>query len=104
MHYLFMRLRRTQQFIEWYESQRPKDRAQIAKRLANIELHGHFGLVRKLDEFLTELKWANGRRVYFSLIEDNQGDVILLLLGGNKNGQDADIKQAQKILKANIEH
>lgn len=35
-----MRLKRTPECIEWYESQRPKEKAQIAKRLANIEEHG----------------------------------------------------------------
>jgi putative component of toxin-antitoxin plasmid stabilization module len=51
-----MRLKRTPEYIEWYESQRPKEKAQIAKRLANIEEHGHFGTIRDLGEFLSELK------------------------------------------------
>ena len=63
-----MRLKRTSEYIEWYESQRPKEKAQIAKRLANIEEHGHFGTKKDLGEFLFELKWVNGRRVYYSII------------------------------------
>jgi putative addiction module killer protein len=103
MHYGQMRLKRTPKYIEWYESQRPKEKAQIAKRLTNIEEHGHFGTVRDLGDFLSELKWVNGRRVYYSIMEDDAGDLTLLILGGNKNGQDSDIKKARKILKKYIE-
>ncbi len=51
-----MRLKRTPEYIEWYEPQRPKGKAQIAKRLANIEEHGHFATVKDLGDFLSELK------------------------------------------------
>jgi len=98
-----MRLKRTSEYIDWYESQRPKERAQIAKRLANIEEHGHFGTHKDLGDFLAELKWTNGRRVYYSILEDDKGELTLLILGGNKNGQDADIKKAKKILKRYIQ-
>jgi putative addiction module killer protein len=71
--------------------------------LAIIEEHGHFGNVKDLGDFLSELKWSNGRRVYYSIVEDDSGDLTLLVLGGNKNGQDSDIKKARKILKKYIE-
>lgn len=99
MHSHCVRLKRTSEYIEWYESQRPKEKAQIAKRLTNIEEHGHFGAIRDLGDFLAELKWVNGRRIYYSVMEDDIGDLTLLILGGNKNGQDADIKKARKVLK-----
>ena len=98
-----MRLKRTPEYIEWYESQRPKEKAQIAKRLANIEEYGHFGIFKDLGDFLSELKWANGRRIYYSVMEDDNGNLTLLILGGNKNGQNSDIKKAKKILKTYIE-
>ena len=98
-----MRLRRTSEYIEWYESQRPKEKAQIAKRLANIEEHGHFGTFKDLGDYLSELRWVNGRRIYYWIIEDDKGDLTLLILGVNKNGQDSDIKKAKKILKRYIE-
>jgi len=94
-----MRLKRTSEYINWYESQRPKEKAQIAKRLANIEQHEHFGFMKDLGDFLLELKWLNGRRIYYAIIEDDSGNLTLLILGGNKNGQNADIKEARKILK-----
>jgi putative addiction module killer protein len=99
MHYLGMRPKRTAEYIEWYESQRPKEKAQIAKRLANIEKHEHFGMIKDLGNFLSELKWANGRRIYYSIMEDENGDLTLLILGGNKNGQNSDIKKARKLLE-----
>ena len=40
-------------------------------------------------------KWGIGRRVYYALIPEKN---IILLLGGNKNGQDKDIAKAKKIL------
>ena len=98
-----MRLKRTSEFIEWYETQRPKEKAQIAKRLASIEEHGHFGTTKVLGNFLSELKWINGRRIYYSVMEDADGLLTLLILGGNKNGQDSDIKKARKVLKKYIE-
>jgi putative component of toxin-antitoxin plasmid stabilization module len=36
-------------------------------------------------------------------MEDDSGELTLLILGGNKNGQDSDIKKARKILKKYIE-
>ena len=98
-----MRLKRTSEFIEWFESQRAKEKAQIAKRLLNIELHDHFGLIRDLGDFLAELKWDNGRRVYYSVLKDPDGTLTLLILGGNKNGQAKDIKKARGILEKYIE-
>jgi len=65
-----MGLKRTPEYIEWYESQRPKEKAQIAKRLAKIEEYEFFGTIRDLEDFLSEFKWANGRRVYYSIMED----------------------------------
>ena len=93
-------LHKTEEYDEWYESQQAKPQVQIEKRLSNIETDGHFGTHKYLEKDVWELKWRNGRRVYYALlIEEN----ILLLLGGNKNGQNKDIKEAAKILKNNTE-
>jgi putative addiction module killer protein len=62
-------------------------------------MDGHFGMVRKLDKNLAEFKWKNGLRVYFTLIRYQEDRMILLLLGGNKNSQDWDIKKAKSIIK-----
>lgn len=87
---------RTEEFSDWLEGESLKAQVQIEKRISKIELDGHFGKTKEVDDDIFELKWKNGRRVYFAyLIEEN----ILLLLGGNKNGQSKDIVQAKKILE-----
>jgi putative addiction module killer protein len=93
---------RTEEFCDWLLNESLKAQVQIEKRISNIETDGHFGIIKEdLVEGVCELKWKNGRRVYYAyLLEDN----ILLLLGGNKNGQNYDIKQAQKILKEYTEY
>jgi len=71
-------------------------RVQIADRLSNIEDYGHFGKHKDLEDGICELKWKNGRRVYYAIIPEKN---IILLLGGNKNGQSKDITWAKKILQ-----
>lgn len=73
-----------------------KDKVQISKRLSAIETDGYFGEYKNFDNGISELKWTGGRRIYYAYIPEYK---ILLLLGGNKNGQDKDINQAKKILK-----
>jgi putative addiction module killer protein len=61
--------------------------------LTRIEQEGHFGIVNRFMG-ITELKWSSGLRVYTAEIKP----AIFVLLGGNKNGQEKDIKRAKKIL------
>ncbi|MCE5315745.1 MAG: type II toxin-antitoxin system RelE/ParE family toxin [Parachlamydia sp.] len=86
------------EYSDWYEAQTYKSQRQVAKRLSKIEEEGYFGHGRDLDENgdgLQELKFNDGRRIYYVIIpEDN----VVLLLGGNKNGQDKDIKKARGII------
>lgn len=86
----------TDEFAEWLENETAKSRVQIAKRIANIKDEGHFGDHKKIRDKVWELRWDNGRRLYYALIPVSQ---MLLLLGGNKNGQTKDINQAEKIYK-----
>jgi len=90
----------TTDYSEWFDEQPAKSRVQILDRLSHIQEHGHFGDHKGVGEDVWELKWANGRRVYYAYIPEKK---ILLLLGGNKNGQDKDIRKAKKILRANIQ-
>ena len=70
--------------------------ANCDSRLEKIRDFGHYGHVRKLSSLLFEIKFNNGNRIYYTekIID---GEVLILFLGGNKNGQDKDIKKAQKI-------
>lgn len=83
------------EFAVWYDSQPAKIRAQIDGRLEKIREFGHYGHVRKLSSVLFEIKFNNGNRIYCTEKIIN-GKIVILILGGNKNGQDKDIKKAQK--------
>ena len=88
------------EFEEWYDEQPLKSKLQIDTRFAHIVREGYFGDHKDLTGEVWELKWKNGRRIYYAyLIEQN----ILLLLGGNKNAQSKDIAQAQKIFRKYVE-
>jgi putative addiction module killer protein len=83
---------RTNEFDKWLSKQPPKTRAIIIARLDLLSL-GHFGDHKRFDG-LIELRWRVGTRVYSFI----WGDAIVVALnGGNKNGQEFDIKKAKKI-------
>lgn len=85
----------TEEFEQWLSELPPKYEAQVRKRLLAIQEHGHFGDYKTLNHGLYELRWENGRRVYFTRIDNH---TILLLLGGLKNEQDKQIKKARLML------
>jgi putative addiction module killer protein len=90
------KIKKTIQYENWLISESAKSRVQIAKRLSNIEQHGHFGIIKDIGDGIWELKWKNGRRIYYVYVPDSN---ILILIGGSKNGQNYDIAQAKNILK-----
>lgn len=85
----------TLEYEEWYSSLSVKKQFQIDDRLSRIELEGYFGDCKSVsdDKMIWELKWKNGRRVYYVCHKDQ----LLLLIGGNKNGQSKDITAAKRI-------
>jgi putative addiction module killer protein len=88
----------TKEYLKWFETQPLTIQGQILARLERIIEYDHFGDARHLGDSLAELKWKNGLRIYFSVSQDDEGNVLLLLIGGNKNSQKSDIKVAKKIL------
>ncbi len=85
---------RTSEFDEWFVGQTIKTKLIIEARLERLSQEGHWGFINKFDG-LVELKWTSGLRVYTAVV----GKVIvIILLGGNKNGQSKDIKKAKNIL------
>ena len=86
----------TPEYDEWLHEQTLKNQYQIEHRVHNIELEGHFGDHKSVsnDNTVWELRWKNGRRIYYSIFPEQN---VLLLIGGNKNGQDKDITQAKNI-------
>jgi putative addiction module killer protein len=68
----------------------------IMMRLDNVE-RGTFGDTRNLGSGVSELRidYGNGYRIYYGLIGAH-GEIVVLLNGGQKKTQDADIKLAKK--------
>ena len=87
---------RAPEFKDWFKKESNKSKIQIDDRLARIEVDEYFGDHKSLQDNLFELRWVNGRRVYYVYL---QGKTVLLLLGGTKNDQKKDINKARKILK-----
>ena len=87
-----LQILKTPEFIAWLNKQAPKTKAIITARLDMLSL-GHFG-DHKRFEGLIELRWKNGTRVYSFMWGHT---IVVALNGGNKNGQDRDIKKAKKI-------
>jgi putative addiction module killer protein/probable addiction module antidote protein len=79
-------------FTEWLNSLDVQTRARIRVRIDRLE-DGLFGDVEPVGEGVSELKldFGRGYRVYFGQI----GLQIHLLLGGSKQRQSADIRQAK---------
>ncbi len=69
---------KTREYQEWLEDETYKSQVQIADRLSKIQAEGYFAYLAEIN--------------------------LVLLLGGNKNGQSKDITQAKKIFKKYIEN
>lgn len=90
------------EFTDWFNEQPARTRVQVSKRISKIEEYGHFGDHKSvsfyekgaLKDAVWELRWNDGKRVYYSYFPEKK---ILLLLGGNKNGQDKTVSEAKSI-------
>lgn len=92
----------TEEYKEWLESETLKSQRQIHSRVLKIEEEGHFGHHKYLQgPGVWELKFNDGRRIYYAPVPESN---LILLLGGNKNGQDKDIKKATKIFSKIVEN
>ena len=83
-------------FTDWLSGLRDRQaRARILVRLERLEL-GNFGDCKPVGSGVSELRvdWGPGYRVYFG--RDGQ-TVVVLLCGGDKRKQDADIKKAVEL-------
>jgi len=87
------RLFKTEIFANWYKDLDLYTQKIVYARLIRIEQEGHFGTVNRFDR-ITELKWRSGLRIYTVVVAPN----VFVLLGGNKNEQEKDIRKAKKIL------
>jgi putative addiction module killer protein len=91
-------VRQTELFADWFESLRDRRaRVRIQMRIDRLEI-GNFGDYASVGEGVLELRihYGPGYRVYFI----HQGEMLVILLaGGDKSTQDADIQTAKKIAK-----
>lgn len=85
----------TPEFSAWRDTLEPKQERRLEGRLGRLR-QGHFGDSRSLDEGLFELKWRSGLRVYYSRTRAGNVDIIVLH-GGFKGTQHADIQRARRL-------
>jgi putative addiction module killer protein len=77
-------------FTEWLNALRDKDgRRRILVRLRRLE-QGNYGDCSPIGEGLSELRlfFGSGYRVYFG---EDEGNIIVILCGGDKSSQNKDI-------------
>jgi putative addiction module killer protein len=90
-----MKIIQTKDFKNWLSEQVDAIKSHIALRMNKIEYDEHFGDVKYLGNKLSELRWKNGLRVYFSRTGER---MLLFLIGGNKNEQKKNIKKARILI------
>jgi putative addiction module killer protein len=91
-------VRQTDLFANWLRKLRDEQaRARIQIRIRRLSL-GNFGDVKPVGEGVGELRidYGPGYRVYFLQIGSL---LVLLLVGGTKKTQDADIVKAKQLAK-----
>lgn len=91
-------VRRTVTFTEWLAALRDvRAKARIAARIERI-VFGNLGDVKPVGEGVSELRidYGPGYRVYLAT---KGRDVVILLCGGDKGDQKADIRRAKKMAK-----
>ncbi|MEM6406641.1 MAG: type II toxin-antitoxin system RelE/ParE family toxin [Pseudomonadota bacterium] len=93
-----IKIRKTALFTKWFDGLKDRRaKARIQARIDRMEM-GNFGDIAPVGEGVSELRipYGPGYRVYCL----QRGSVIVILLsGGNKNTQAADIVRAKKIAK-----
>lgn len=89
MNYL---IQQTQTFTAWHSSIRD------LRRRIDRAAAGNLGDVKPVGDGISELRVdvGSGYRVYFTM---RGGVVIVLLAGGDKSSQSADIRRAKKLAK-----
>lgn len=86
----------TEQYARWFASLRDEQaKARILARLRRLTL-GNFGDSKALGGGIAELRidYGPGYRVYFARRDES---LVLLLIGGDKSRQQADIMRARAI-------
>ena len=93
-----MIIRETGVYKGWFTRLRDVTaKARILVRLRRISL-GNFGEKRDLGDGVSELKFTfgPGYRIYYTM---RAGEMVILLAGGDKSSQSADIAKAKELAK-----
>ena len=91
-------VRQTEAFSDWLRKLRDENaRARIQIRIRRLSL-GNFGDVKPVGEGVSELRidYGPGYRVY---VRQRGPVLVLLLVGGTKKTQEADIAKARKLAR-----
>ncbi len=92
------KIQQTNIFSEWFESLKDsRDQKRIMARLDRVEL-GNLGDVKSVGGGVMEMRFyfGPGYRIYYTMRENI---IVLLLCGGDKSSQSADIKYAREIMR-----
>jgi len=92
------KIRRAEPFIKWMKKLKDKiGKSLIASRISRLR-EGNPGDSGPVGEGISEMRihYGPGYRVYY---KDTGREVIILLCGGDKSTQQADIVNAQKIAR-----
>ena len=91
--------RTTQEFDKWRDGLGETIRARVDLRLERAHMTGHFGDHPGVSGEVSEMRldFGPGYRLYYTTWE-YRGQVLLLLLGGDKSTQRRDIKKAKALL------
>ena len=92
-------IEKTTEFDKWLRKLNDlKSKAKILLRIQKLENDEHFGDCKPVGDGIQEMRvnFAKGYRVYF---KENNGKIIILLIGGDKSTQQKDIKKAKEIWK-----
>lgn len=93
-----LEIRKTETFIRWLDGLRDiRARARLQARIERLAL-GNPGDVRPVGEGVSELRidYGPGYRVYYKKIGQ---EIVVLLAGGDKSTQTADIKTALSLAR-----
>ncbi|MBH05051.1 MAG: hypothetical protein CMJ20_01885 [Phycisphaeraceae bacterium] len=91
-------IRSTPLFTKWLRGVKdPKAKAAVTSRVQRLKF-GLYGDCKSVGNGIHELRISTGKgyRVYF---KDQDGQITIVLCGGDKTTQQADIKLAKKLVK-----
>lgn len=93
-----MQIRKTETFVTWIDELRDlRARARVQARIERLA-SGNVGDVKPVGEGVSEMRidYGPGYRVYFTR---QKRELIVLLAGGDKSSQGADIKTALRLAR-----